>query len=742
MSQHLVADRLAVDLPALPDDYAERVYAGVLGKIIGVYLGRPFEGWRHRRIMDELGEIRYYVNDRVDLPLKNHRLVVTDDDITGTFVFPRVLRDYPVASFDAVHVGRTWLNYIIEQRTVLWWGGRGNSTEHTAFLLLKDGVEPPESGSIARNGKVVAEQVGAQIFAEGWGLVSPGDPERAAAMAVQSARVSHDGEALQAARVVAALVAQAFVEPDVQRLFDTATELVASDCLIRRVIDDVRQWHADGLSWERGFARIDERYGYERYGGNCHVVPNHAVVVHSLLHGGGDFSRALSVVNSCGWDTDSNAGNVGCVAGVLAGLRGIDAGPDWRGPIADRMYLPSADGGGTVTDAAREAVAVVGYTRALRGEPAFAPKNGARFHFDLPGAVQGFTAIPAGAMELANVSGHSEPGSRSLALRYHATVGPAYALTPTFLTPDTVQIPPYGMVACPTLYSGQRLRARVSTDGNAVDCALVVRVFNGEDRTVVAAGPATRIEPDDASELTWTVPDTFGHPIADVGIVLNPTAPRDGTAHLDYLTWEGEPSVTLTRPADGGSMWRHAWTDAVDSFDQRWPEAFRIVQNHGRGLLIHGTREWRDYTVSADVTPHLAEGVGLAARVQGLRRYYALRLIRGGVMQLIRMLDAHEVLAERPFQWEFGRTYQLTLTVVGHRLIGVVDDVVLEAVDDDGALESGGVALLIEEGRTATNVVRVRPAAAPRETSTPSVSETTKPAVSGASPLPQEGTHQ
>ncbi len=25
-------------------DYAERVYAGVLGKIIGVYLGRPLEG--------------------------------------------------------------------------------------------------------------------------------------------------------------------------------------------------------------------------------------------------------------------------------------------------------------------------------------------------------------------------------------------------------------------------------------------------------------------------------------------------------------------------------------------------------------------------------------------------------------------------------------------------------------------------------------------------------------------------
>ena len=27
---------------SIPADYLERVYAGVLGKLIGVYLGRPF----------------------------------------------------------------------------------------------------------------------------------------------------------------------------------------------------------------------------------------------------------------------------------------------------------------------------------------------------------------------------------------------------------------------------------------------------------------------------------------------------------------------------------------------------------------------------------------------------------------------------------------------------------------------------------------------------------------------------
>ena len=39
----------------VPNDYLERVYAGVLGKLVGVYLGRPFEGWTYQRIMDEIG---------------------------------------------------------------------------------------------------------------------------------------------------------------------------------------------------------------------------------------------------------------------------------------------------------------------------------------------------------------------------------------------------------------------------------------------------------------------------------------------------------------------------------------------------------------------------------------------------------------------------------------------------------------------------------------------------------------
>ena len=224
----------------LPADYEERVYAGVLGKIIGVYLGRPFEGWPNERIEERLGEIDYYVHDKL-----NQRLIVTDDDISGTFTFIRAMEDYDCdPDLSPKQIGQSWLNYLIENRTILWWGGLGNSTEHTAFMRLVSGIDAPASGSIEMNGKVVAEQIGAQIFIDGWAMVSPGDPERAADFARRAASVSHDGEAIYGAQVLAAMEAAAFVESDTNKLIDIGTAQIPQDSVLYRMIGDIRDWHA------------------------------------------------------------------------------------------------------------------------------------------------------------------------------------------------------------------------------------------------------------------------------------------------------------------------------------------------------------------------------------------------------------------------------------------------------------------------------------------------------------------
>lgn len=696
----------------VPADYAERVYAGVLGKIIGVYLGRPVEGWSHQRILAELGEMSYYVNDRDDVELLNRELIVTDDDITGTFAILRALPDNgDRRDLSAAQIGQAWLNYAVEGKAIFWWGGMGNSTEHTAYLRLKSGVPAPRSGSAELNGRVLAEQIGAQIFIDGWAMVAPGDPELAADLARRAAGVSHDGEAVHAAQTIAAMEAEAFVEPDSNRLLDVALGLIPADCTIARMIAQVREWHASGEDWYATRRRIEEHHGYEVYGGACPVVPNHALIVAALLHGEDDFQRSLTIVNTCGWDTDCNSGNLGCLLGIKNGLAGIDSGPDWRGPVADRMYLPTADGGGAITDAAAEAVRVVNSGRALAGLPPLAPKGGARFHFELPGSTQGFGDGAGSAVK--NVPGHSEAGSRSLRLRCD-DLGPGETrrvTTPTFIPPDLGPTYAYELLASPTLYSGQVVEARVEADGGnrgEVDCAIAIGVYDGDGRLVTVRGGNARVPAGGVAKLEWRLPDTAGQPVAAVGIELAPAAETAGAVYLDYLSWGGAPELTLTRPAAGGEMWKRAWVQAADRFETTAAEPLRLIQNRGMGMLSQGSRDWRDYSASATLTAQLAAAFGIAARVQGLNRHYALLLAAPGRARLVKSLAEARVLAEIDFPWELGRPYSLSLEVEGSRLRALVDGRELfDLRDEESPLSGGGTALLCEEGCVSTPGVRI-----------------------------------
>jgi ADP-ribosylglycohydrolase len=705
---------------SLPHDYVERVYAGVLGKIIGVYLGRPFEGWSYERLTRELGEVHYYVHEHFHVPL-----IVTDDDISGTFTFLRALPDYGNRrDLTPAQIGQTWLNYLIERRTILWWGGLGNSTEHTAYLRLKHGIEAPASGSMALNGKVVAEQIGAQIFIDGWAMAAPGDPELAADLARRAASVSHDGEAIYGAQVLAAMEALAFVESDREKLLDTAVALIPNNSVIYRMIGEIRDWHAGESDWRRTRERIAMHYGYDKYGGNCHMVPNHALIVHALLHGEDDFQKSLMIVNTCGWDTDCNSGNLGCLMGIKNGLAGIDgSGPDWRGPVADRMYLPTADGGRAISDAVTETWRIVDIGRSLAGEtPLERPKEGAHFHFELPGAVQGFmpeeSAEARGVVTVENVEGHSLLGRRSLAVRYRAlaTGRAARVATPVFIPSHEVaryfSERGYALLASPQIYSGQTLRAAVTADAantGAVRCNLYVQVYGADDVLTLVRSPETTLAPGTDFTFVWTLEGLDTTPVASVGLEIRSDDRAEGTVYLDWLTWDGAPDVQLRRPDHPGEMWRLAWVNGIDQYEHRWPESFRLAQNEGRGLLMTGTREWTDYHASATVTPHLVRAGGIAARVQGMRRYYALLLCADQTVRLVKALDGDQVLAERALPWRFGGAYELALQVQGQQIIAWVDGQEYFRVEDTTrALDGGGVALVCEEGRMATDAVAVR----------------------------------
>jgi hypothetical protein len=283
-------------------------------------------------------------------------------------------------------------------------------------------------------------------------------------------------------------------------------------------------------------------------------------------------------------------------------------------------------------------------------------------------------------------------------------------MTPTFIPAEAVKMPGYMLFASPSLYQGQEVVAAIAglpENSAPVEARLVIRSYNADDQLDLLAGPAETVKPGERATLRWRIPDLNGLPVEAIGFEVT----GEGAIAIDTLTWDGVPTVTFARPEGAtGELWRRAWIDGVDHFEARWFEAFRLSKNDGRGIISQGTRDWDDYRAEATITPYLAKQIGLAARVQGLRRYYALLLGADNIARLVKMDDTETVLAETPFPREVFVPYTLAIEVEGDRITGSVNGSTLLAASDPGSrLTAGGVGLVIEEGTLGCEAVSVSP---------------------------------
>jgi hypothetical protein len=239
-----------------------------------------------------------------------------------------------------------------------------------------------------------------------------------------------------------------------------------------------------------------------------------------------------------------------------------------------------------------------------------------------------------------------------------------------------------------------------------ITAQLIVRVYGTDDAIETITGPTVVLRAGTSTPLQWQIPDTHGAPIMAVGVQITSATRADGTLYVDYLTWNGSPTVTFMRPAHTGKLWRRAWVDASDQWDPQWPEAFRVAQNSGTGMISQGTADWIDYRATATITPHLIAHGGLAVRVQGLRRYYALELQSGGSVALIKQYDdVTTVLAQQTCDWQPEQTYAFQIDMRGNQITAQVAGITLTATD--GSLAHGGVGLVCAEGRIACEVITV-----------------------------------
>ena len=685
-------------------DYQQKIYSGTLGKIIGVYLGRPVEGWTYERITETFGEVAYYPHKECGVPL-----IVADDDISGTFGFFRALEDSGFRrDLSAQDIGNAWLNYIVEDKTILWWGGLGRSTEHTAYLNLKRGIRAPQSGSITQNGQALAEQVGAQIFIDAFAMACPGDPELAVDWVKKAASVSHDGLAVEAAGYLAAMEAMAFDQRDLNRLMDDGLKYVCEPRLLA-LIEDVRNICAKENDWRRAREQLDHKHGYHRYSGCCPMQPNHAMVLASLLLGKDDFQSSIRIATSAGWDTDCNAGNVGCLNGIRLGLEGIDAGADLRTPVADRMLVVTADGGCVVSDAAQESRRIIHAAAMLRGERP--PEHRPRFDFEFPGALQGFEPCPENIPSCpGNVHLENRPlpdGSRALAVCCHG-VGPgrsACVSTPTFIDIDDAA-GSYSTVASPTLYETQTVEISLSFDGDEnakVSVAPYALYYDKENKSRRHSGSYLPLRHGE-NALTFEVPSTGGMPIFRLGLEVRSQRRFDGCVLVNSVDWQGAPKRFLLdgmlMTSGWGSMpaWLCQWVSSAKHFQGDFFQTLCVSHPGDNGVVTLGGPTWRDYSVQSKLEFSLHQAGGLVLRSRGHRRYYAALFKDTNRVQIIRRKDdLVSVLCELPFSYVENRLYNMRFSAKGASLTLFVDGERLLCARDD-TYACGGAGYLVEGG--------------------------------------------
>lgn len=657
----------------------EKIYAGFIAKAIGVRLGAPVEPtiWSYDRIRKTYGEVTEYLRD-----FKNF---AADDDTNGPVYFIRALRDYGI-DCTAEDVGKTWLNYAAEEHGMYWWGGFGVSTEHTAYKNLQAGIPAPMSGSIATNGTTVAEQIGGQIFIDSWGWVNPGNPSRAANMSAMAASVAHDGDGLNGARFCAAAIAAAFEASSIDDIIETALAEVDPASTYAKVCRAVIDFHkANSADWRACRDMLTAEWGYDRYPGVCHIIPNAGVTIMSILYGEGSLPRTAEIATMAGWDTDCNAGNAAAIVGTFQGL---DSSWDkYRKPINDFLVASGIVGSINIVDIpsfARE-LTVLALQLAGRDVPKLwledFTRRGLRFDFDLPGSTHGFRTEGFNQISLRHSDERAVEGSRgSLEIqldRLERGQGGRVFWKPFYRRTD-FDDERYRPMFSPVVDAGQTVKFKLwldpwNGDGNLRIAPYVRRTMSG---TIEETGAWHVPSSEGWQDYEFTVPEG-AEAIDEIGVSIEyfgrlkflgrlflADFSVEGAGHLEI-----DPAVEVQ---EWGAISRFTWNRG------HWTKQGNRIHGHTASDADIWTGHYysRNVTVSADIEPLAGASHLVTTRVQGTGRFYAAGF-QSGEAVILKQDFAQTVLASVPFKPEPGRSYRIDFNADGDRLSLAIDGKVL-----------------------------------------------------------------
>ena len=318
----------------------ERIHGAWLGRCIGCLLGKPVEGWPKKEIENylkvtssyPLQDYFPYVPDKVnnnEYPFHpsakeatrgNINYMARDDDLDYTILNLKLVEENGL-EFTTEDVAQEWLSNLPYQMVY--------TAERQTYSNLVRGLKPPIT-AIYRN--PFREWIGAQIRADVFGYLTPGNPDLAASLAYKDACLSHTKNGICGEMFIAAAISAALVSDDLEKIIDAGLSQVPKNSRLAEVVRNVVNWSKELNDWQEVWRRVNEKYGKYHF---VHTLPNLAFVLIGLIWGEIDFKKTISIAVMCGYDTDCNGATAGSILGALKGKTGIPE--EMSKPLSDRI---------------------------------------------------------------------------------------------------------------------------------------------------------------------------------------------------------------------------------------------------------------------------------------------------------------------------------------------------------------------------------------------------------------------
>ena len=326
--------------PAAPA--MDRILGAWQGRAAGCLLGKPFECVGSKEIRayfgyeggEALPDFAYFrmSNREVCKPfafrdfLSVERLdgMPSDDDTNYTVLGDELIRRCG-HGFTTLDVAELWMSAIPAHRVC--------TAERVAYRNLLTLHYPPESATV-RN--PYREWIGAQIRADYFGYINPGDPLTAARMAHTEASMTHTRNGIYGAMWVAATLACAFVTGNAREAARMGMAFIPQQSRLHAALSRAFEQYRGGFTWNMAMEALCNEWHESNFFEWSHTIPNAVIVLNSLLYGEKSFGKVVGSAMLYGLDTDCNGATAGSIFGAAYGSEAV--GARWIEPLRGTLY--------------------------------------------------------------------------------------------------------------------------------------------------------------------------------------------------------------------------------------------------------------------------------------------------------------------------------------------------------------------------------------------------------------------